>query len=126
MESDKKKLLGMVDHTLLLQTATWEEIKALCDDAMEYGTASVCIPPCYVKPAKEYVGEKMKICTVIVFPNLGVVKYIALVMHLLNCIVVLIILVVVTTDNCTVILTFIGLKRINMFSVAVCINLIQV
>lgn len=69
MESDKKKLLGMVDHTLLLQTATWEEIKALCDDAMEYGTASVCIPPCYVKPAKEYVGEKMKICTVIGFPN---------------------------------------------------------
>lgn len=69
MESDKKKLLGMVDHTLLLQTATWKEIKALCDDAIQYGTASVCIPPCYVKLAKEYVGERMKICTVIGFPN---------------------------------------------------------
>ncbi|MCI7322334.1 MAG: deoxyribose-phosphate aldolase [Lachnospiraceae bacterium] len=69
MESDKKKLLGMVDHTLLLQTATWKEIKALCDDAIAYGTASVCIPPCYVKLAKEYVGERMKICTVIGFPN---------------------------------------------------------
>lgn len=69
MESDKKNLLGMVDHTLLLQTATWEEIKALCDDAIAYGTASVCIPPCYVKQAKEYVKEQMKICTVIGFPN---------------------------------------------------------
>ena len=69
LDLDNKKLLGMVDHTLLLQTATWAEIKALCDDAIEYGTASVCIPPCYVKQAKEYVGERMKICTVIGFPN---------------------------------------------------------
>ena len=65
---DQKKILGMVDHTLLLQTSTWEEIKALCDDAMRYETASVCIPPCYVKPAKEYMGDKMKVCTVIGFP----------------------------------------------------------
>lgn len=66
---DQKEILGMVDHTLLLQTSTWEEIRALCDDAMEYGTASVCIPPCYVKQAKEYVGGRMKVCTVIGFPN---------------------------------------------------------
>lgn len=66
---DTKKILSMVDHTLLLQTSTWEEIRALCDDAICYGTASVCIPPCYVKKAKEYVGEQMKICTVIGFPN---------------------------------------------------------
>ena len=63
------KILGMCDHTLLLQTATWEEIRALCDDAVRYGTASVCIPPCYVRRAKEYVGDKMKVCTVIGFPN---------------------------------------------------------
>lgn len=69
LDDKMKRLLGMVDHTLLLQTATWEEIKVLCDDAILYGTASVCIPPCYVKQAKEYVGEKMKICTVIGFPN---------------------------------------------------------
>lgn len=66
---DQKKILGMVDHTLLLQTSTWEEIRALCDDAIAYGTASVCIPPCFVRQAKEYVGEKMKVCTVIGFPN---------------------------------------------------------
>lgn len=59
----------MVDHTLLLQTSTWEEIRALCDDAIHYGTASVCIPPCFVQQAKEYVGNQMKICTVIGFPN---------------------------------------------------------
>ena len=64
-----EKLCSMVDHTLLAQTATWEEIRALCDDAIRYGTASVCIPPCYVKPAKEYVGDRMRICTVIGFPN---------------------------------------------------------
>lgn len=69
LDDKMKRLLGMVDHTLLLQTATWEEIKELCDDAILYGTASVCIPPCYVKQAKEYVGEKMRICTVIGFPN---------------------------------------------------------
>lgn len=66
---DTKKILSMVDHTLLLQTSTWDEIRALCDDAICYGTASVCIPPCYVKKAKEYVDEQMKICTVIGFPN---------------------------------------------------------
>ena len=66
---DTKKILSMVDHTLLLQASTWDEIRALCDDAICYGTASVCIPPCYVKKAKEYVGEQMKICTVIGFPN---------------------------------------------------------
>ena len=66
---DTKKILSMVDHTLLLQTSTWEEIRALCDDAIHYGTASVCIPPCFVQPAKEYVGNQMKICTVIGFPN---------------------------------------------------------
>ena len=58
-----------VDHTLLTQTATWEEIKAICDDAVKYGTASACIPPSYVAQAKEYVGEKLAICTVIGFPN---------------------------------------------------------
>lgn len=66
---DTKKILSMVDHTLLLQTSTGEEIRALCDDAIHYGTASVCIPPCFVQQAKEYVGDQMKICTVIGFPN---------------------------------------------------------
>ena len=58
-----------MDHTLLTQQATWEEIRQICDDAMEYGTASVCIPPSYVKQAKEYVQDKMAVCTVIGFPN---------------------------------------------------------
>lgn len=62
-------ILSKVDHTLLTQTATWDEIRAICDDAVFYGTASVCIPPSFVKKAKEYVGDKMKICTVIGFPN---------------------------------------------------------
>ena len=66
---DAKKILGHVDHTLLLQGSTWEEIKQICDDAIAYGTASVCIPPSYVKQAKEYVGDKMAVCTVIGFPN---------------------------------------------------------
>ena len=64
-----KDVLKHVDHTLLTQTATWEEIKAICDDAVKYGTASACIPPSYVGQAKEYVGEKLAICTVIGFPN---------------------------------------------------------
>lgn len=64
-----ENILKIVDHTLLLQTSTWEEIKQICDDAMKYGTASVCIPPCYVKQAAEYMGDKMTICTVIGFPN---------------------------------------------------------
>ena len=66
---DIKTILSKCDHTLLLQTATWAEIKAICDDGMKYGTASVCIPPSYVKRAKEYVGDKLAICTVIGFPN---------------------------------------------------------
>lgn len=64
-----KEIMRHVDHTLLSQTATWEEIKRICDEAMEYHTASVCIPPSYVKQAKEYVGDKMAVCTVIGFPN---------------------------------------------------------
>ena len=66
---EQKDILSIVDHTLLLQTATWEEIKGICDDAIKYETASVCIPTCYVKQAKEYMGDKMKVCTVIGFPN---------------------------------------------------------
>lgn len=65
----KEEILKKVDHTLLKQTSTWEDIKKLCDDAIKCNTASVCIPPCFVKQAKEYVGDKMKICTVIGFPN---------------------------------------------------------
>ena len=64
-----QNILARCDHTLLGQTATWEQIKAICDDGMKYGTASVCIPPSYVKAAKEYVGDKLAICTVIGFPN---------------------------------------------------------
>ena len=66
---DVKEIVKHVDHTLLTQQATWEEIKQICDDAMEYGTASVCIPPSYVKQAKEYVQDKMAVCTVIGFLN---------------------------------------------------------
>jgi deoxyribose-phosphate aldolase len=66
---DEKQLLNKVDHTLLAQTATWAEIKEICDDAIFYQTASVCIPPSYVKRVKEYVGNRMKVCTVIGFPN---------------------------------------------------------
>ena len=64
-----KDILAKCDHTLLAQTATWEQIKAICDDGMYYKTASVCIPASFVKQAKEYVGEKLAICTVIGFPN---------------------------------------------------------
>lgn len=66
---DIKDILKTVDHTLLLQTSTWDEIKVICDDGMKYGVASVCIPPSFVKRVKEYVGEALKICTVIGFPN---------------------------------------------------------
>ena len=66
---EAKEILKHVDHTLLTQTATWEEIKQICDDAIAYGTASVCIPPSYVKQAAEYVQGKMAVCTVIGFPN---------------------------------------------------------
>ena len=62
-------ILSKCDHTLLAQTATWAEIKAVCDDGMKYHTASVCIPASFVKQAKEYVGDKLPICTVIGFPN---------------------------------------------------------
>ena len=64
-----KDILARCDHTLLAQTATWADIKAICDDGMKYKTASVCIPASYVKQAKEYVGDKLAICTVIGFPN---------------------------------------------------------
>ena len=63
------EILKKCDHTLLGQTATWAEIRAICDDGMKYNTASVCIPAAYVKAAKEYVGDKLAICTVIGFPN---------------------------------------------------------
>ncbi len=64
-----KEILSRVDHTLLSVNATWEEIRAICDDGINYGCASVCIPPCYVKQAKEYVGDSIAVCTVIGFPN---------------------------------------------------------
>ena len=62
-------VLAKCDHTLLTQTATWDDIRAICDDGIRYQTASVCIPAAYVKQAKEYVGDKLAICTVIGFPN---------------------------------------------------------
>ncbi len=66
---EQKKVLEMVDHTLLGVAATWEEIKVILDDAMKYETASACIPPAYVKEAAKYVNKKLAICTVIGFPN---------------------------------------------------------
>ena len=66
---DIRDILKRVDHTLLAVDATWEEIKAICDDGIKYGTASVCIPASYVKRAAEYVEGKVKICTVIGFPS---------------------------------------------------------
>lgn len=66
---DIKELLHHVDHTLLAHTATWKDIRQICDDGIKYETASVCIPASYVQQAKEYVGEKISICTVIGFPN---------------------------------------------------------
>ena len=64
-----KEILSRCDHTLLSQSATWNDIKAICDDGIKYATASVCIPPSFVKEAKEYVRDKLAICTVIGFPN---------------------------------------------------------
>ncbi len=64
-----EEILSKVDHTLLSPTAVWEEIKSICDDGIKYSVASVCIPPCFVKDSKNYVGDKLKICTVIGFPN---------------------------------------------------------
>lgn len=66
---NKQEILSKVDHTLLKQTATWEQIRVICDEGAEHQTASVCIPPCFVKQAKEYVQGKVAICTVIGFPN---------------------------------------------------------
>ena len=66
---DLSEILAACDHTLLAQTATWADIRAVCDDGMKYHTASVCIPASFVKQAKEYVGDKLTICTVIGFPN---------------------------------------------------------
>ena len=64
-----KEILGKCDHTLLAQTATWDEIRALCGDGVKYGCASVCIPASYVKAASEYAAGRLPICTVIGFPN---------------------------------------------------------
>lgn len=69
MNMTHNEILSKVDHTLLSQTATWEEIRQVCDDGIRYHAASVCIPPCYVKQAKEYVKDQLPICTVIGFPN---------------------------------------------------------
>lgn len=66
---NREKLFQAVDHTLLAQTATWEDIRQLCDDAVRYHTASVCIPPCYVKRAADYLEGRIPVCTVIGFPN---------------------------------------------------------
>ena len=69
MNQEIQSILARVDHTLLAQSATWNEIKAICDDGVKYGCASVCIPASYVKQAAEYVDGKIAICTVIGFPN---------------------------------------------------------
>ena len=66
---NRQDIYSRIDHTLLKQTATWEEIQTLCDEAIFYRTASVCIPPRHVKKAKDYAGNRMKICTVVGFPN---------------------------------------------------------
>ena len=66
---EAREVLKHVDHTELMQTAKWEDIKRLCDDAVYYNTASICIPPAYVKQAAEYLGDKMAVCTVIGFPH---------------------------------------------------------
>ncbi len=66
---DKQTILSHCDHTLLAVDATWPQIRALCDDALKYHTASVCIPPVFVKQAKAYLGSRMRVCTVIGFPN---------------------------------------------------------
>jgi deoxyribose-phosphate aldolase len=66
---DIQEILGKCDHTLLKQESTWDDIKVILDDAEKYHTASVCIPPCFIKRAKEYTGDKVKLCTVIGFPN---------------------------------------------------------
>ena len=69
MDKELQDILSRVDHTLLAQSATWDEIRAICDDGIKYGCASVCIPASYVKQAAEYVAGKIPVCTVIGFPN---------------------------------------------------------
>ena len=69
MDKELQGILARVDHTLLAQSATWDEIRAICDDGIQYGCASVCIPASYVKQAAEYVDGRLPICTVIGFPN---------------------------------------------------------
>ncbi len=66
---DKREILKRLDHTLLKQDATWEQIKKICDEGVEYGVASVCIPPSFVKRAAEYLDGRLAVCTVIGFPN---------------------------------------------------------
>lgn len=66
---EKRAVLNKLDHTLLRQDATWEQIQALCEEGIKYRVASVCIPPCFVREARDYVGNRLKICTVIGFPN---------------------------------------------------------
>ena len=66
---DHKELLKRVDHTLLTPTAAWDQIQKLCDEGLTFGTASICIPPRYVSRAAGYVGQRLKICTVVGFPN---------------------------------------------------------
>ena len=66
---DHQEILSRVDHTILTPTAAWEQVKAVCDEGLAFSTASVCIPPRYVKRAADYVGNQLKICTVIGFPN---------------------------------------------------------
>lgn len=66
---DQREILSRVDHTILTPTATWEQVKAVCDEGKQFGTASVCIPPRYVKRANDYVGSSLKICTAVGFPN---------------------------------------------------------
>lgn len=66
---DRKEIMSRVDHTILTPTATWEQVKAVCDEGKQLGAASVCIPPRYVKRANDYVGNTLKICTVVGFPN---------------------------------------------------------
>ncbi len=69
MKYTVEEIMTHVDHTLLSQSATWEDIKAICDDAIKYATASVCIPPSFVKQAADYLGGRVPVCTVIGFPN---------------------------------------------------------
>lgn len=66
---DDIRILQIVEHTLLTQTATWDQIKGICDAGIANGVATVCVPPCYVKEAKQYVGKLFQICTVVGFPN---------------------------------------------------------